>query len=302
MPQSPPPRGHARRPSTRGPRCPRHALSGAQSCSCLMDNNPESSEPPGESSVFPEASSSGVSQGRDSPIRFKSVPDPLSILPPPSQSFYKELVDNQTANVQLARELMNKPLLQGCETIPGKPTTIRPDSEVTFASGILRQLRSTINKFYFSDGTSGPVPNYGVEAPVDVTLRNVVVVFERKDKDEMILQGQTRERICLWATMWRKHMHSIMNDGGLIEPCPPTPVIEVCANGRFYLTFILDTGNEAFALDEKILLGDTNSVEGLCRLRNASVSLSEWKQQTYLPWMRSLVRRVQENIGMEPGG
>ena len=167
------------------------------------------------------------------------------MLPRDSWSFYNDLVHNQTAHVELPRELIGKPLMQGCEFVPGSTTATRLDSETTFASGLLRQLRSTINTFYFSDRSSGPVPNYGIEAPVDVTLRNVVVVFERKDSNDIGLPGMTKERICLWATQWRKHIHSIMNDGGLIEACPPTPVIEICANGKFYLTFIVDNGNEA---------------------------------------------------------
>jgi hypothetical protein len=41
-------------------------------------------------------------------------------------------------------------------------------------------------------------------------------------------------------------------------------------------------------MNRRIFIGDTNSVQGLCRLRNASVFLSSWKKDIYMPWVKDI--------------
>lgn len=147
--------------------------------------------------------------------------------------------------MQLANELSRLQLQQGCELDPAANYMPRLESDETFASGVLRQIRSVVNKFYFCGGDSGPVPNCAMEAPTQITSRNVVVFFQKTGLDDMVNEEQSKRRICGWATMWREHIRSIMARGGEIEACPPVPVIEVRASGRFHLTFIIDTGDEA---------------------------------------------------------
>lgn len=55
-----------------------------------------------------------------------------------------------------------------------------------------------------------------------------------------------------------------------------------------------------FALDEPIIIGDTNSMQGLCRLRNASVYLNSWKKDVYLPWSKKITERAQLVTEKEP--
>jgi hypothetical protein len=106
-----------------------------------------------------------------------------------------------------------------------------------------------VNKFYFSEGGSGPVPRYAVEAPADVETRNVVVFFEKVHVDDEVDESHSRRRISAWATMWRDHVRGMMTArGGQVETCAPVPVIEVRQSGRFYLYFIVDTGSEAVSV------------------------------------------------------
>ncbi|KAK0390626.1 hypothetical protein NLU13_0130 [Sarocladium strictum] len=294
---SPPttPSGGQPRLSGRGPRCPRHGSSATDTCSCLV--SPDLKQEPGTGTI---KSLSSIPEHRPTTIRFRSVADPLTVLPPSSWRLYNELSENETAHVQLAGELSSLRLHQGCELMPGTAKcTHRPDSDVTFASGVLRQVRSVVNKFYFCGDGSGPVPNYGMDAPTQITSRNVVVFFQKTSPADRGDHERSQKRTCGWATMWREHIRAIMARGGQVEPCPPVPVIEVREGGTFYLTFIVDTGDEAFALEETIVIGDTNSMQGLCRLRNASVYLNSWKKDVYLPWSKGITERARVVVKTE---